>query len=242
MVRYGLRSAWAAWLCLTTIFVPTSALHAGEKEDLLAAVDNAQALVTKADYVAAERECERALALAPHVFDNDLDTASILNRIANAYCDMGRHSQAEQLYQRSLDLREASLGPDHLEVAHSLNNLAFLYGAMGQYPKAEPLYQRCLKVKEASLGPDNLDVALSLDNLADLYRDMGEYEKAEPHYLRSLKVREAKLGPDDLDVAVRLTKLGRLYVDMGRYVDAEPLYQRSLKIREEPAWDRRTST
>jgi Tetratricopeptide repeat len=43
------------------------------------------------------------------------------------------------VYQRSLKIYEAKLGPEHPDVATSLNNLALLYQDMAQYAKAEPL-------------------------------------------------------------------------------------------------------
>ena len=41
----------------------------------------------------------------------------------------GRYSDAEPLYQRSLEIRKKSLGEDHPDVAGSLNNLAGLLEA-----------------------------------------------------------------------------------------------------------------
>ena len=177
--------ATRVWLLLAFSWALLShtatALHAGEKEDYFAACDKADALVKKANYPAAAREYERALALAPHVFGAGTeDTAYVLNELAHVYQAMGQNAKAEPLYRRSLKICEATLGPDHPNVAISLNNLAVLYQAMAQFEKAEPLFQRSLKIREAKLGPDHPDVAMSLNNLAILYMDMGQYAKAEP--------------------------------------------------------------
>lgn len=79
-------------------------------------------------------------------------------------------SKIEQLYLRSLKIREKSLGPEHLDVATSLNNLADFYKENGQLGKARGLYQRALSIMEKNLGPDHPDVASTLENLANLYR------------------------------------------------------------------------
>jgi len=230
-------SATRRWLllafCWALLSHTATALHAGEKEDYFVACDKADALVKKADYPAASREYERALALAPRVFGpNTKSTAYVLNELARVYQAMGQNARAEPLFQRSLKIYEAKLGPDHYGVAMSLNNLAVLYRDMAQNAQAEPLFLRSLKIREAKLGPDHPEVAASLNNLAVLYQDMGQFEKAEQFYQRSLKIWEAKLGPDHPDVASSLNNLATLYDDMAQYAKAEPLFQRSLKIRE----------
>jgi CHAT domain-containing protein/Tfp pilus assembly protein PilF len=136
------------------------------------------------------------------------------------------------LLQRSLSIREKTLGRDHPDVAQSLNNLAFLYRDQGRLTDAEPLLQRSSAIFEKALGRDHADVATSLNNLGFLYRDQGRYADAKLLLQRSLAIREKALGPDHPDFAQSLNNLGFLYGDQGRYADAEPLLQRSLAIRE----------
>jgi tetratricopeptide (TPR) repeat protein len=143
--------------------------RADEKADLLAAFNQGKALEQKADYPGAAKAYQRALDLAPRVFGpQHLDTATILNKLAEMFSRMGQYAEAEPLYQRGLKIRESKLGPNHPEVAESLNLLALVYKEMGQYAQAEPLYQRSLQIRESKLGPDHLDVAASLNNLAEL--------------------------------------------------------------------------
>src|SRR6266540_4224757 len=92
----------------------------------------------------------------------------------------GKYDEALQLVERSLEIRERLLGPDHPDVADSLNNLASIYYNQGDFPKADLLFRRALMIREKALGPSHLDVAQSLSNLIVLYRDTGEYAKAAP--------------------------------------------------------------
>lgn len=225
----------AAGWCFALMLVAsgTELLPAGEREDLFAALKNAEKLAAQADYPAAAAQYEWALARAPRVFGADsTNMAVLLNNMANLYCQMSQYAKAEPLALRGLQIREARLGPDHIEVAGSLNNLATLYKDRGQLAQAETMYLRGLKIKEARLGTDHPDVAGTLSNLAGLYSDMGQYAQAEPLYQRSLKIREARLGPQHLDVASSLNNLATLYYTLGQYAKAEPLYQRSLQIKE----------
>ncbi|WP_199307335.1 tetratricopeptide repeat protein [Alkalinema sp. FACHB-956] len=155
-----------------------------------------------------------------------------LSYLALLYDSMGRYGEAEPLFQRALQIREAQLGPDHPDTATSLNNLALSYRSMGRYGEAEPLYQRALQIREAQLGPDHPDTATSLNNIAALYDFIGHYGEAEPLYQRALQIREAQLGPDHADTATSLNNMAVLYRSTGRYGEAEPLYQRALQIRE----------
>jgi len=141
-------------------------------------------------------------------------------------------AEALPLAEQSLKLREAALGPNHLEVARSLRILALLYDDKGEYAKAEPLYQRALAIREKILGPEHLDVALSLRNLASHYDDKGEYAKALPLSQRALVISEKILGPEHPGVAEELNMLSLLYYSMGDYAKAELLSRRALKIKE----------
>ena len=80
----------------------------------------------------------------------------------------GKYGEARPLAERALEIREKSLGPEHIEVAAALNNIAAIYSAQGDYAQAEPLYQRVLTIREKALGPEHPDVARSLNNLANL--------------------------------------------------------------------------
>jgi len=126
------------------------------------------------------------------------------------------YSKAEPLYQRSLAIREKSLGKDHPDVATSLNNLALLYKAQGNYAEAKLLYQRSLAIYEKALDIDHPHVVTSLNNLAVLYNAQGNYAEAEPLFQRSLAIREKALGKDHPDIANNLNNLALLYEAQGR--------------------------
>src|SRR5262249_49184513 len=94
------------------------------------------------------------------------DDVNELNKRALELYRAGRYSDAIQIAQLLLAIREKALGRDHLDVARSLNDLALLYRNQGRYADADPLYQRSLGIREKALGRDHLDVARSLNNLA----------------------------------------------------------------------------
>ncbi|CAN0553514.1 unnamed protein product, partial [Ectocarpus sp. 12 AP-2014] len=62
--------------------------------------------------------------------------------------------RAAPLYERSQDIRENVLGPDHPDVAQSLNNRAALLQRQGKYAEAEQFFERSQAIREKVLGPD----------------------------------------------------------------------------------------
>jgi len=162
--------------------------------------------------------------------NSEEDPSESLNKQVVTLYQQGRFSEATEIAEEVLQLREKALGPDHPNVAISLNNLAALYEAQGKYAEAEPLYKRLLEIREKALGPDHPNVAISLNNLAELYRVQCKYAEAEPLYKRSLEIWEKALGPDHPNVATSLNNLVLLYQAQGKYAEAEPLYKRLLEI------------
>ena len=88
---------------------------------------------------------------------------------------------AEELYKRSLAIREKALGPDNLEVAASLNNLGELYQTQRKFEKAEPLLKRAYGIRAKALGEKDPDRLATQKNLWALYVSTGKFNDAEEY-------------------------------------------------------------
>ncbi len=155
--------------------------------------------------------------------------ARLMDTIGEIYSELGLYGPARPLLERSVELRTALLGEEHLEVAASLQDLADLYQRSGG--EAEPLYRRALAIREEALGPDHPLVADVLSNLAVLHARRGQFDRAEELLERALSIRERAVGPDHTDVAKALNNLAGVYQYTGRLEEAEPLHRRALEIR-----------
>ena len=82
--------------------------------------------------------------------------------------------EAEQLYRRTLVLKENLLGADHPDVAVTVNNLAVLYKNQGRYAEAERLYRRALTIFERSLGANHPKVFVCRENYVESVRAQHE--------------------------------------------------------------------
>ena len=145
---------------------------------------------------------------------------------------LGEYAAAESCFLRALDIREKSLGEDHLLVAGVLNNYASLRRAMGDYAGARLDYERALRIREQNLPPEHPLLASSLNNLGYLLWVSGDYAAAKPIYVRALDINEKANGPNHPSTALALGNLANLLRSMSEYAEARPLYERALRIEE----------
>ncbi|KAM5157002.1 nephrocystin-3 isoform 2-T2 [Mantella aurantiaca] len=170
--------------------------------------------------------------------------------------DLGLLNQAVTPLQRSLEIRETALDPDHPSIAQSLHQLAGVYVQSKKFGNAEQLYKQALEISENAYGSEHLRVAWELDALAVLYQKQNKYEQAEQLRKRSLRIRqkaarrkgsmygfallrrralqleELTLGKDTADNARTLNELGVLYYLQNNLETAEMFLKRSLEMRE----------
>ncbi len=89
-----------------------------------------------------------------------------MNNLAWAYQAAGKLDLALPLFEETLKLSKAKLGPDHPDTLISMNNLARAYQAAGKLDLALPLFEETLKLRKAKLGPEHPDTLTSMNNLA----------------------------------------------------------------------------
>lgn len=190
--------------------------------------------------------CERmlphataALALIEQAHLASRDAARLLNQTGSYLKERGRYSEAEPIVQRTREMCEQVLGPDHPLTACSLGNLATLSFALGKYEQAKALAQQNLIRLEQMVGgryeePSDAAffLATDLNNLASLYQELGEYAQAERLFVRSMMIWSHAFGPIHPMMAYVQNNLGSLYHDLGRYDGAEALYQQALLVTE----------
>nr|XP_012306646.1 nephrocystin-3 isoform X3 [Aotus nancymaae] len=170
--------------------------------------------------------------------------------------DLGLLSQAVVPLQRSLEIRETALDPDHPRVAQSLHQLASVYVQWKKFGNAEQLYKQALEISENAYGADHPYTARELEALATLYQKQNKYEQADHFRKKSFKIRqkaikkkgnlygfallrrralqleELTLGKDTPDNARTLNELGVLYYLQNNLETADQFLKRSLEMRE----------
>ncbi|XP_044311865.1 nephrocystin-3 isoform X1 [Varanus komodoensis] len=195
-----------------------------------------------------EKSCEKEESM--------ISLADLYETLGRFLKDLGLLSQAIAPLQRSLEIRETALDPDHPRVAQSLHQLAGVYVQWKKFGNAEQLYKQALEISENAFGTEHLTVARELDALATLYQKQNKYEQAEHLRKKSFKIQqkaarrkgslygfallrqralqleELTLGKDSSDNARTLNELGVLYYLQNNLETAELFLKRSLEMRE----------
>jgi tetratricopeptide (TPR) repeat protein len=123
--------------------------------------------------------------------------ANLLDRLAYyRYAGLGTYTQARPLIERTLEIREKALGPEHPDTAGSLNNLAELLKDQGDLAGARPLLERALAIREKALGPEHPYTNASRANFAWLMLDSGNPGEALSFGGAALAADEKLLGQD----------------------------------------------
>uniref|UniRef100_A0A672J424 Nephrocystin-3 n=1 Tax=Salarias fasciatus TaxID=181472 RepID=A0A672J424_SALFA len=196
-------------------------------------------------------------------YEKSCESEDSMTKLANLYETLGRFlkdlglpSQAVAPLQRSLEIRETALDPDHPSVARSLHQLAGVYVQWKKYGNAEQLYKQALEISENAYGAEHASVARELESLAMLYQKQNKYEQAEKLRKRSVRIRqktarqkghmygftllrrralqleELTLGKDSADCARTLNELGVLYYLQNNLDAAKVFLTRSLEMRQ----------
>jgi tetratricopeptide (TPR) repeat protein len=178
--------------------------------------------------------------------------------LARFYVEQHRYSEAEPLFQRVLDIREADR-TSNSSLPHHLDEFAKVYEAQKRYSAAEELYRRAVKISEELDGPREFLIVRALDNLARFYQARGRYPEAEELSRKSLGIVEERMksqtaertkgwlrwrNSKKVDATIRrarvpisaaLDQLAEIYECQEKYAEAEPLRRRSFEIKEQ-AW------
>lgn len=169
------------------------------------------------------------------------DTARLLPAVDDlaefhAYRDT---AEARRHLARAVAIREATLGPDHLDVAYTLERMARLQPDRDAAAANERMLERVRAIAQAS-GEERL-LERTLDRLAYLRRNAGDLDAARAAFVERLALLEAQLveerreGDDTastvsdvLEVAGELASIHLALEDPAR---ARPYFERAVAIR-----------
>ena len=163
--------------------------------------------------------------------EQPLTEAAIRLTVGKAYRALGHYPEAQRQLERSVELFDANLGPDHPDTLRSKSSLAYLYGAQAKFDQAERLSLDVVKSQAARLGENHPDTLTSKNDLAQQYRAQKKYDQAEPLYLQVIQADTATLGADHPETLRARNNLAALYRDQQRYDKAEPLYSDVVRAR-----------
>ena len=176
---------------------------------------------------------DRAAARIQGKFERQpLVGAAIRQTIGATYGELGLFAEAQQQFERALELRRRVLGEKHTDTLKSVNDLAFLYRRQGKFEQAEPLMANALEAHLEVYGEEHAATLETMNNLAGLYREQGKYGEAERLFERALNLRHRIHGEESPETLVTMNDLGLLYWTEGKLTQADAMYNRALEIRQ----------
>lgn len=168
--------------------------------------------------------------------------ATLYHNLGGVAHARGRYAAGVVDGRRAVVLREAALGPNHVEVAADVAALAALVEGAGRLDEADALYRRALSVFRSRLGPRHSEVGLSLAGLAWVRKQQGSLAAADRLYRQSVAILEPVFGPGHSDVALTLANWASVLRQAGDERRARQLFTRALRIFEKTLGPRHPHT
>lgn len=116
-----------------------------------------------------------------------------LNNLGQLYNEMGKFSDAIEMFTKALALLEADKTSPQLSYAAQLNHLSYVYKALVSLAltdtAGEPRPDQGFAVA-TSVGPGTVELAAISANLADVYTYQAKYKEAETLYKSAIEIYE----------------------------------------------------
>jgi tetratricopeptide (TPR) repeat protein len=153
-----------------------------------------------------------------------------MNNLAFSCAVLGRNAEALKLFEETLALRSARLGPDHPDTLTSMYGLAVSYRLLGRHAEALKLHEETLVLRRAKLGPDHPETLWSMHGLALNYSSLGRHLEALKLYEETLALQKAKLGPDHPDTLRSMHGVALSCNNLGRRAEALAAYRQAIAL------------
>src|SRR5262245_12589461 len=179
------------------------------------------------DPVVAERQFQSARTiLTKHRGLNQPMTLRSMHNLATSYRYLFRFVDAAKLYEETLELRKATLGPDNPNTLSTMEGLARSYLSLGRYEQARKLFEELVSLCKNKLGPLDRHTLRSMTFLVQSNLALESHTEALNLCEEVFALCKRQLGPDDPDTIGSMDVLADCYAALGRAGEA-------LKLRQE---------
>ena len=172
-----------------------------------------------------------AKRLEAHELPPELE-AAVRDTIGTTYQRLGDLPSAAREIERSLEMRQRLLGPEHPDTLTSEADLAALRQAEGHFDEAIRIGREVLSLRRKVLGPDHADTTTTLNDLAVALFQAGQPDEAEELIRQAWQIRKRVLGPSDPKTLFAESNLASLLESRQRSAEAEPLLREVLAEQE----------
>mmetsp|Transcript_120947 Transcript_120947/g.240942 ORF Transcript_120947/g.240942 Transcript_120947/m.240942 type:complete len:541 (+) Transcript_120947:62-1684(+) len=176
---------------------------------------------------------QRVLALSQSIPSmskkSQVEALDIIQQVASQLLEHGQLEEAVPLGTKLLELREACLGPQHIDTLRSAMLVGSILEGLGKLAEAAEFYQTALEGFEQHFGSENIMTLECVSNVICLLEARGKLHAAELMSTYLLQNLDAVLGAEHPNSARCAKNLGCLLENQGRWREAEPFYSRAAK-------------
>ena len=155
--------------------------------------------------------------------------AHTLNEMSNMLEDKGDLAGAERALNEALQIRMATVGPDHHDTIAVESNLLWLMEYEGRYEEALP--KRLALIDRASRAGQlhEQDRATVLASVGKDYRELGRFDEAVATLREAVAIIDQSAGPESLIGAPLRRQLGLAQMIAGDYAGADATLHAALE-------------
>ncbi len=140
---------------------------------------------------------------------------------------LGKHTEAQALYEQVVQLRRALYGDRDRRLAFALSSLGNAYAMQGNLDAGIAAHREAVEIAEVALGTAHPAVGGMHGNLGSDYIYALRPVEAIAELETNLATVEGAHGPDHRDVAMALTGLGTARLEAGQHASALATYTRA---------------
>jgi tetratricopeptide (TPR) repeat protein len=156
--------------------------------------------------------------------------ATNLTNLASLELARGNVAEAREMFERSLAIRRAQLGDEHIEVAVNLNHLTGVLIELEDLEAADRTSAEAVEIARGAVSETSFQLAQVLHIRGEVLLRRQRYEQAIPYLEEALAIREAGLAPDHHETAASRALLGVALERTGEDERAEQLLLAAIEV------------
>ena len=157
--------------------------------------------------------------------------SQLLFAMATAYNNLGLYSRAQTLLERSVQLSNATLGPEHVQTLRERQKLAWTLFQQGRFADAESQQRGLIEVESRVFGPEHDQTIGTMGDLATTLSEEHRLPEAETLQRKVLEIQRRVLGPEAPYTLASMDNLAITLLYEGRLEEAEKLESETLEIQ-----------
>lgn len=140
---------------------------------------------------------------------DDPDVVIQYNHIASVYFQQGKYSEAQQTYEKAVQILLKEFPSAYPLIAGTYSNMGSMFYSMKDYPKALSYYEKTLEIEDKALI-NHPTLASTYYNLATTYEALKDYKNATKYAQKSVEKARLACGNEHPEVTENLNYLQKL--------------------------------